>query len=141
MFVQDRNQSRDYFFQVWGKLRNRQPLEPIEAIIAEVIMLHPEYHVYLDDKEAGYNNDFKPEQGMTNPFLHMGMHIALKEQISSNRPDGICVIYNLLAEKSNSAHDVEHKMMECLGQSLWEAQRNQAFPDEVKYLECLKRIV
>ena len=55
MFVQDRNQSRDYFFQVWGKLRNRQPLEPIEAIIAEVIMLHPEYHVYLDDKEAGYN--------------------------------------------------------------------------------------
>ena len=141
MFVQDRNQSRDYFFKVWDKLKNRHPLEPVEAIISEVIMLHPEYHAYLDDKEDSYNNDFNREQGMTNPFLHMGMHIALKEQIRSNRPDGINSIYNLLLARSNSVHDVEHKMMECLGQSLWEAQHNKAFPDEIKYLDCLKRIV
>ncbi len=140
MFVQDRNEARDYFFQVWGKYKNKLPLEPIEAIISDVIFEHPEYHHYLDDKEMSSNNDFKPEQNETNPFLHMGMHIALKEQISSDRPTGINHVFNQLMTESISVHDTEHKMMECLGQSLWEAQRNNVFPDEENYLECLKRI-
>jgi uncharacterized protein DUF1841 len=140
MFVQDRNEARDYFFQVWGKHKNKLPLEPIEAIISDVILEHPEYHHYLDNKKASSNNDFKPEQNETNPFLHMGMHIALKEQVSSDRPAGINNVFNQLMAKSISVHDAEHKMMECLGQSLWEAQRNNMFPDEKKYLECLRKI-
>jgi uncharacterized protein DUF1841 len=141
MFVQDRNEARNYFYQVWDKRKNQIPLEPIELMISEVIIEHPEYHHYLDDKETSYNNDFNPEQNESNPFLHMGMHIALKEQVSSDRPTGINIIFNKLMEKSVSVHDSEHKMMECLGQSLWEAQRNNAPPDESIYLECLKRIL
>lgn len=140
MFVQDRNEARDYFFKVWAKHKNKLPLEPIEAIISEVILEHPEYHHYLDDKETSSNSDFKPEQNETNPFLHMGMHIALKEQVNSNRPVGINNVFNQLMTKSISVHDAEHKMMECLGQSLWEAQRNNSLPDENNYLECLNRI-
>lgn len=140
MFVQDRNEARDYFFQVWDKHMNKLPLEPIEVIISKVILEHPEYHHYLDDKETSYNNDFSPEQNETNPFLHMGMHIALKEQVSSDRPAGINNIFNKLMIKSVSVHDAEHKMMECLGQSLWEAQCNHTSPNESNYLECLKRI-
>lgn len=140
MFVQDRKEARDYFFQVWGKHKNKLPLEPIEAIISDVILEHPEYHHYLDDQETSANSDFKPEQNETNPFLHMGMHIALKEQVSSDRPIGINAVFNQLMNKSISTHDAEHKMMECLGQSLWEAQRNNLLPDENNYLECLKRI-
>jgi len=140
MFVQDRNEARDYFFQVWDKQKNKLPLEPIEGIISGVILEHPEYHHYLDNKEISYNNDFSSEQNETNPFLHMGMHIALKEQVNSDRPAGINNIFNKLMTKSVSVHDAEHKMMECLGQSLWEAQRNHTSPDENNYLECLKRI-
>jgi hypothetical protein len=140
MFVQDRNEARNYFFQVWAKYKDKLPLEPIEAIISDVILEHPEYHHYLDDKETFFNSDFKPEQNQTNPFLHMGMHIALKEQVSSDRPSGIDQIFNQLMTKSISIHDAEHKMMECLGQSLWEAQRNHVEPDESSYLESLKRI-
>lgn len=140
MFVQDRNEARDVFFLVWGKHKNKLPLEPIEAIISDVIQEHPEYHYYLDDKENFSNSDFKPEQNQTNPFLHMGMHIALKEQVSSNRPNGISQVFKQLMTKSLSVHDAEHKMMECLGQSLWEAQRNNTMPDENNYLECLRRI-
>ncbi len=140
MFVQDRNEARNYFFQVWAKHNNKLPLEPIEAIISDVILEHPEYHHYLDDKESSTVNDFKPEQNETNPFLHMGMHIALKEQVSSDRPNGINEVFTQIMTKSISIHDAEHKMMECLGQNLWEAQRNNSVPDEYEYLECLKRI-
>lgn len=141
MFVQNRNEARDYFFQVWDKHKNKLPLEPIEVIICDVIIGHPEYHHYLNDKESAAENDFKPEQNQTNPFLHMGMHIALKEQVSADRPNGITQVFNQLIAKSVSGHDAEHKMMECLGQSLWEAQRNNTMPDENNYLECLRRIV
>lgn len=140
MFVQNRNEARDYFFQVWDKHNNKLPLEPVEAIISDVILEHPEYHHYLDDKESSADSDFKPEQNETNPFLHMGMHIELKEQVNSNRPGGINKLFNQLMTKSISVHDTEHKMMECLGQSLWEAQRNNSLPDENNYLECLRRI-
>lgn len=141
MIVQNRNEARDYFFQVWDKHKNKLPLEPIESIISGVITEHPEYHHYLDDKENSAESDFKPEQNQTNPFLHMGMHIALKEQINSNRPNGISQLYEQLIKKSVSVHDAEHKMMECLGQSLWEAQRNNTMPDENNYLECLRKII
>lgn len=140
MFVQDRNEARNYFFQVWDKHKNKLPLEPVEVIISDVILEHPEYHSYLDDKEESYHNDFKPEQNQTNPFLHMGMHIALKEQVNSNRPNGISELFNKIVSNSVSIHDAEHKMMECLGQSLWEAQRNKGLPDESNYIECLRRL-
>ena len=94
MFVQDRNEARDYFFRVWDKQKNKLPLEPIEGIILGLILEHPEYHHYLDDKEISYNIDFSPEQNEANPFLHMGMHIALKEQVNSDRPAGINNIFN-----------------------------------------------
>ena len=140
MLVQDRNEAREFFFQVWEKFKHKRPLEPIEAIISDVIMQHPEYHVYLDNKEESIQHDFNPEQGMTNPFLHMGMHIALKEQIIADRPSGISSVFNSLIAKFDSVHDVEHRMMECLGQCLWEAQRKNGFPDESKYLACLKEL-
>lgn len=139
MFVQDRNQARNYFYQVWQKQKNKLPLEPVEAIISDVILEHPEYHHYLEEKEISAENDFSPEQNETNPFLHMGMHIALKEQVNANRPAGINDVFQKIISKSASVHDAEHKMMECLGRVLWEAQRSNTLPDEHEYLECLNK--
>jgi hypothetical protein len=136
---QSRDEVRQVYLNVWHKLQHDQLLEPMEALIAEVIELHPEYHALLEDGEASVQNDFTPEQGQTNPFLHMGMHIALREQADSNRPSGIQAVYQKLAAR-RGRHEAEHAMMECLGQVLWQAQRDATEPDQLAYLDCLKKL-
>ncbi len=139
--IQDRDSGRTFFLEVWGKHKNKLPLEALEQMVLDVILQHPEYHVILekDEKEISVM-EFTPEMGMTNPFLHMGMHIAILEQIGSDRPSGITVLYQQLLPKYTSAHDLEHSLMECLGESLWLAQRNNTLPDEAQYLEQVKKL-
>ena len=136
---QSRDEVRQVYLNVWHKLQHDQLLEPMEALIAEVIEIHPEYHALLEDGEASVQHDFTPEQGQTNPFLHMGMHIALREQADSNRPAGIQPVYQKLAAR-RGRHEAEHAMMECLGQALWQAQRDATEPDQLAYLDCLKKL-
>ena len=136
---QDRDQVRQMYLNVWQKLQQKQLLEPLEALIAEVIELHPEYHPLLENDDEIKQREFTPDGGETNPFLHMGMHIALREQAGADRPAGIKSIYEKLL-RERGAHDAEHAMMECLGQALWQAQRNQQPPDENDYLECLRKL-
>ena len=140
MLINDRDQARNFFFRVWKKIQLRQPLEPMEAVIAGVIDEHPEYHQYLEKPESSLAQDFTPEQGNTNPFLHMGMHIALKEQQATDRPAGIAAVYTSLLAKYGNTHDVEHSMMECLAETLWVANRDNTMPDEQQYLQCLQRL-
>ncbi len=136
---QSRDEVRQVYLDVWRKLQQNSLLEPMEAIIAEVIEIHPEYHSLLEQNEDVRQQEFTPEQGQTNPFLHMGMHIALREQAGADRPPGIQAIYHRLVA-SRGQHEAEHAMMECLGQSLWSAQRNGTTPDETEYLDCLKKL-
>jgi hypothetical protein len=136
MFTNDRNQMRKVFFDSWKAHRENAPMDAMQKIIANIIELHPEYHTLLE-KEDNLDKDYLPDHGETNPFLHMSMHIALHEQISTNRPAGIADTYQQLIKTHNSAHDAEHAMMECLGESLWRAQRDQRMPDEDTYMKCL----
>lgn len=140
LFGQDRDQLRRFYLQAWQKRNQGLPLEPLEALVAEVIAIHPEYHTLLGDEEASLGHTPAPDEGEGNPFLHMGMHIAIREQLGSARPAGIVELYRRLAQRLNSEHEAEHKMMECLGQVLWEAQRQGLPPDEKLYLDCLKRL-
>jgi hypothetical protein len=136
---ESRDEIRQVYLKVWEKMERQSPLEPLEAIIAEVIQLHPEYHPLLSAGESATDRDYSPEGGQTNPFLHMGMHITLREQSGSDRPAGIQLVYQkLVAQKG--IHDAEHTMIECLGEILWAAQRNQAMPDENAYLACLRKL-
>jgi hypothetical protein len=136
---QSRDEVRQMYLAVWHKLQQKMPLEPMEALIADVIEIHPEYHNLLETGDDIRQQEFTPEQGQTNPFLHMGMHIALREQAAADRPPGVKAIHqNLLTQKGQ--HKAEHDMMECLGQSLWSAQRNNQLPDEAAYLDCLKKL-
>jgi hypothetical protein len=139
--IQDRESGRTFFLEVWAKYKRQVPLESLEKMVLDVILQHPEYHEILaqDEKEIAAM-EFLPEAGMTNPFLHMGMHITILEQISSNRPSGITALYQQLLRGYPSAHDLEHSMMECLGETLWQAQRNNTLPDESQYLEQVKRL-
>ena len=140
MFDLDREQSRQMFFNAWKKHSQRQVLEPIESLIVDVIQLHPEYHTLLEKPEANQDKDYVPEMGETNPFLHMGLHIAIKEQISIDQPIGINKHYQRLLAKHQDPHMVEHQIMECLAQMIWEAQRSHSMPDNNVYLECIKKL-
>ena len=139
--IKDRDSGRTFFLEVWEKHKKQLPLEALEQIVLDVILQHPEYHAILekDEKEISAM-EFRPEMGMTNPFLHMGMHITIQEQIGSNRPPGITALYQQLLLKYPSAHDLEHRMMESLGETLWLAQRNNTLPDEAHYLEQVKKL-
>jgi hypothetical protein len=136
---QSRDEVRQVYQRVWHKMQAQQLLEPMEALIAKVIEIHPEYHALFDDDEAIEQREFTPEQGQTNPFLHMGMHIALREQATSNRPAGVQPLYQKLTANKGQ-HEAEHAMMECLGVALWTAQRNGQEPDMEAYLNCLKKL-
>jgi hypothetical protein len=140
MFGNDRDRLRRYYRTVWDKANAGQPLEPLEHLIAGVIRQHPEYQPVLADAETAWDRDYLPEMGQTNPFLHMGMHIAIQEQLGANRPAGILEVYQQLCRRASDSHAAEHGMMECLGETLWEAQRDGREPDERVYLERLRRL-
>lgn len=141
MFGHDRNSLRRYYLTVWKKTEAGLPLEPLEHLIADVIRQHPEYHALLESTEAILDRDYLPEMGQTNPFLHMGMHIALQEQLGSDRPHGIRNVYQKICRRAGDTHTAEHLMMECLGETLWEAQRSGSEPDERLYLQRLRKLL
>ena len=136
---QSRDEIRRTYLEVWRRLKQGQVLEPMQALIAEVIEMHPEYHDLLDRGDEARQRDFPLEAGQTNPFLHMGMHIALREQAMGDRPAGVGAIYRRLSA-ARGRHEAEHAMMECLGESLWKAQREACAPDEAEYLACLEKL-
>ncbi|MBW2475391.1 MAG: DUF1841 family protein [Deltaproteobacteria bacterium] len=139
MFGQNREDLRRFFLTSWNKRSAGQPLQPLERLVAEVIEQHPEYHAYLGDEDQ-LQQDFGPEQGQTNPWLHMGMHITIGEQLGADRPPGIRSAYQRLVLRHGDSHAVEHAMMECLSAVLWEAQRSGTAPDEQAYLACVKKL-
>jgi hypothetical protein len=138
MFGTDRTALRRFYLEAWRKLRANEALEPLQRQIAEVVSEHPEYHALLEGEDV-LAQDYTPEMGQSNPFLHMGMHLAIREQLGSDRPAGIVTAYRALLLRLGDAHAVEHHMMECLGQALWEAQRAGRAPDEAAYLACLRQ--
>ncbi len=141
MFSQDRSQLRKMFFDAWNKHQKDNTLSAMEQIIVNIINLHPEYHELLGNENDFIDKDYLPENGKTNPFLHMAMHISIHEQLATKRPQQITDLHQQLLTKIQDAHEVEHQMMECLGQMIWQAQRDNVMPDESHYINCLIKLV
>jgi hypothetical protein len=137
---ESREQMRRRYLEAWRKFSARQALEPLEAQIAAVIAEHPEYIGWLESGEAALVAQFSPEGGRANPFLHMGLHLAIREQVATDRPAGVAQVHRELATRSAGAHEAEHRMIEPLAETLWEAQRSGRAPDEAAYLERLQRL-
>jgi hypothetical protein len=126
------------YAEAWRKRCDELPLTPLEAQIADVVECHPEYHAeVLND---ALDKEYSPEGGKTNPFLHMGLHLGIREQVATNRPAGIRTIYTALAKKTGDAHIAEHRMIDCLAETLWEAQSENTAPDERAYLDRLHQL-
>lgn len=138
--AESREQLRRRYQEAWRKFSAQQPLEPLEAQLAAVIAEHPEYIGWLQSGDAAIAAEFTPAGGRQNPFLHMGLHLAIREQVSTDRPAGIAAIHRELAARAGDAHEAEHRMLEPLAEVLWAAQRAGTPPDEQDYLERLRRL-
>lgn len=140
LFSNDRAALRRMYQQAWQRACEGAPLEPLDAQIAQVIREHPEYHALVQDAHT-LDRDWTPDHGETNPFLHMSLHLAIREQCATDRPQGIGDVRVQLTDQHASAHEAEHAMLEVLGQALWEAQRAGRAPDEQAYLLALKQLL
>jgi len=139
MFAPSQADVRRFFCEASRKRREALPLTPIETLAADWIAEHPEYDTALADVDAALAAVYDVEDGRTNPFLHLSMHLSITEQIAIDQPRGIKQAYELLAARRGSAHDAQHEVMECLGEMIWASQRSGLPPDGEKYLECVRR--
>jgi hypothetical protein len=140
MFNPSRDDARNFLFDSWRKHREGAVLTPLEDMAARLIGKHPEYHALLDQPHQHKDRDFNPANGEPNPFLHLMMHLTMEEQISIDQPPGIRSHFLRLTSLYKSEHDAQHKMMACLSEMLWQAQRNKTGPDVGVYFSCLEKI-
>jgi hypothetical protein len=138
MFNPSRDQVRQFFFETWRKFRAAETLTGLEGMAVQVISLHPEFHVVMDAPERYLEQEYFPEMGQTNPFLHMSLHLSILEQLSIDQPPGIVAAYRTLVAK-HGEHDAHHDLMDCLAEAVWRAQRDRSPPDGAAYLECLRK--
>jgi hypothetical protein len=139
VFAPTRDEARRFLVDAWSKYRGGQPLGGLERKAVELIALHPEYHALLEDSERHVSRDYGPEGGEMNPFLHLSLHLAVSEQLSIDQPPGIRAAFERLRATRGDEHAALHAVLECLGETLWQAQRLRAAPDAEVYLTCLRK--
>lgn len=138
MFNPSRDQVRQFFCASWAKYRQKQPLNGAEINAAELCARHPEYHELLDKPEQALTQEWSPDAGKMNPFLHLSLHLAVGEQVAIDQPPGIRQAFQRLCERIET-HAAEHVLLECLGETIWESQRNQQALDAPAYLDRILR--
>lgn len=151
----DRTALRAVFLRAWQRHLHSEPLEGVERLIVQVALRHPEYHAALNDPQAR-ERDYLPapddvlptparaaDRGpaAANPFLHMGMHIAIEEQLALDQPGGIRRFYQSLRQQLPDDHAVQHRMMECLAEAMRPVGAAGGVADERRYRDCVARLV
>jgi hypothetical protein len=139
MFQPSQHDVRRFFCETWRKQREGLPLTPMEAMAADWVTEHPEYHADLADVDAAIAASYSVEDGRTNPFLHLAMHLSIAEQCGIDQPTGIRQAVSLLAARRNALHAAHHEVMECLGEMIWASQRSGLPPDGPAYIDAVRR--
>lgn len=138
MFNPTREQVRQFFCTAWKKHLDRLPLVGAEVTAADIAARHPEYHGLLADPTLAVDKEWVPEGGEMNPFLHLSLHLAIHEQVSIDQPPGIRAAYDALRRRMEP-HDAEHVLLECLGETIWRAQREGGPMDALAYVDAVRR--
>jgi hypothetical protein len=139
MFNPSRDQARRFLAEAWRKRRQGLPATPLEVLAADITAMHREYHELLESGDEALSRDWSPEQGETNPFLHLSLHLAIEEQLSIDQPPGIRGLFEQLLAGTGDHHAAAHVVLDCLGETLWRAGRDGTAPDGEAYLDCLRR--
>ena len=138
MFQPSQHDVRRFFCETYTRQRDGLPLDAMQGQAAPWIDEHPEYHAELADVDTAVAASYSVEEGRTNPFLHLSMHLSIAEQVSIDQPTGIRQAVQLLAAKRNSLHAAHHEVMECLGDMLWRSQRSRLPPDGQAYIDAVR---
>jgi len=136
MFSPTREQVREFFVEAWRKYQSQEVLTALETIAAGIVLEHPEYHTLLSGPDA-MTREFPPENGQTNPFLHLSLHLAIEEQLSIDQPPGIRTTFETL-RKFRGRHNAMHEVLECLGETMFKALRDKTSPDGGAYLNSIR---
>ena len=139
MFQPSQHDVRRFFCETWRKQQQALPLTPMEAIAADWITEHPEYHAELADLDAALAAAYLVEDGRSNPFLHLAMHLTITEQCGIDQPTGIRQAVALLAARRGALHAAHHEVMECLGEMVWASQRSGLPPDGLAYIDAVRQ--
>ena len=139
MFTPTRDEARRFLVDAWEKYRAGAPLSALEHKAAALIAQHPEYHRVLEEPDRHVGHDYGPEGGEINPFLHLSLHLAVAEQLDIDQPAGLRAQYERLRAARSDEHAALHALIDCLGETLWQAQRLGAAPDANVYLDCLRK--
>jgi hypothetical protein len=139
VFNPTREQSRRFFLDAWRKRTAGLPQTDLEMLAAAIVAQHPEYHALLADAESAIARDWDGSDGQANPFLHLSMHLAIEEQLGIDQPHGITAAVADLQRRLGDRHAALHIAVECLGETLWRAQRDGSAPDGHAYVKCVRR--
>ena len=139
LFNPSRDEVRQFFFSTWAKFKREAILSDLEKIALAVMHMHPEYHAILDSPAQFLQQEYFPEFGETNPFLHMSLHVSIREQIAINQPLGIAEMYAQLQVKYQDEHVAQHAILECLAETVWQAQRNNSALDSNNYVQLIRQ--
>ena len=139
MFAPTRDEARRFMIGAWAKFRAGEPLSDMERIVSSLVAMHPEYHPLLENGERSVERDWTPDGGAMNPFLHLSLHLAVAEQLAIDQPPGIRAEFERIRAARGDEHSALHAVLECLGETMWQAQRLGTGPDATVYLGCLSR--
>lgn len=139
MFQPSQHDVRRFFCTAHAKHQAGAPMDAMETLAAGWIAEHPEYHADLADLDAALAASYTVDDGRTNPFLHLAMHLSISEQCSIDQPSGIRQAVELLAARRDTLHAAHHEVMDCLGEMLWASQRSGQPPDGQAYIDAVRR--
>ena len=138
MFNPIREQVRDFFIASWRKYQDGELLSALETVAAGIVLEHPEYHALLGAPDV-MEREFPPENGQSNPFLHLSLHMAIEEQLSIDQPPGIRAAFETLRRRRGDRHRAMHDALDCLSTTMFKALRDQESPDGLSYLDLIRR--
>lgn len=139
MFNPSQQDVRRFFCETFRKFHAKEILTPLETIASDWIRLHSEYDEVLSDLDTALHANYSMDQGNSNPFLHLSMHLSIAEQIAVDQPRGVRTAFEMLTSKLNSQHEAHHEIMEYLGTMIWNSQRSGLPPDGEAYIEALRK--
>ena len=139
MFQPSQADVRKFFCAVYAKWHSAQPMDALETLASQWVAEHPEYHADFANEAVALEKMYDVEDGKTNPFLHLSMHLSVSEQCSIDQPRGIRQAVELLTARRDSLHDAHHETMEALGKMIWESQRSGRPPDGQAYIDAVQR--
>ena len=133
---------RRYFGHVWKNRLNPLQLDALQQKALRIIEAHPEYQTYLEHIEDYLDKNWTPEQGETNPFLNLSLHLSIQEQVGIDQPFGIRSIHQkLIGMHNDNWVKAEDEMMDALVETIWQAQRHNQGLDVNAYMTRLRKLV